>query len=214
MANDNSKKSPGALLEASVPGAPRALHEVVTGALAGVGGSSGVTEQFTQLTQQLQQLQTVGQTQRESILANTQAVNQNTTQLGQAGSSASQTAGTLQSFGLGLGLSPLITGLLSLFGGGGGNSSPTAAPVKFSLPPSVGVNAGVSEAAPTSPFGVDYAAGGQPRPATRASAGPQITVQVQALDSQSFLDHSQDIAMAVRQAMLESSVLNDVVREV
>jgi hypothetical protein len=38
-------------------------------------------------------------------------------------------------------------------------------------------------------------------------------VQVQAMDSQSFLDHSGDIAMAVRQAMLQSSVLNDVVRE-
>jgi hypothetical protein len=33
------------------------------------------------------------------------------------------------------------------------------------------------------------------------------------MDSRSFLDHSGDIAMAVRQAMLESSVLNDVVRE-
>jgi hypothetical protein len=38
-------------------------------------------------------------------------------------------------------------------------------------------------------------------------------VQVQAMDSQSFLDHSSDIAQAVRQAMLQSSVLNDVVRE-
>ena len=45
------------------------------------------------------------------------------------------------------------------------------------------------------------------------SAPAQITVQVQAMDSQSFLDHSADIAMAVRQAMLESSVLNDVIRE-
>jgi hypothetical protein len=41
----------------------------------------------------------------------------------------------------------------------------------------------------------------------------QITVQVQAMDSQSFLDHSNDIALAVRQAMLETSVLNDVIRE-
>jgi hypothetical protein len=34
------------------------------------------------------------------------------------------------------------------------------------------------------------------------------------MDSQSFLDHSQDIALAVRQAMLETTVLNDVIREV
>ena len=39
----------------------------------------------------------------------------------------------------------------------------------------------------------------------------QITVQVQAMDSQSFLDHSDDIAQAVRQAMLNMSSLNDVV---
>jgi hypothetical protein len=32
------------------------------------------------------------------------------------------------------------------------------------------------------------------------------------MDSQSFLDHSTDIAMAVRQAMLESNVLNDVIQ--
>jgi len=46
------------------------------------------------------------------------------------------------------------------------------------------------------------------------SPSSQITVQVQAMDSQSFLDHSGDIALAVRQAMLQSSVLNDVIREV
>ena len=59
--------------------------------------------------------------------------------------------------------------------------------------------------------------GGLPRPvpATSASASTtQITVQVQAMDSQSFLDHSDDIALAVRQAMLQSTVLNDVIREV
>ena len=42
-------------------------------------------------------------------------------------------------------------------------------------------------------------------------AGQQITVQVQAMDSQSFLDHSDDIAQAVRQAMLNMNSINDVV---
>ena len=51
------------------------------------------------------------------------------------------------------------------------------------------------------------------RPVSTA-APSQITVQVQAMDSQSFLDHSSDIALAVRQAMLQSSVLNDVIRGV
>lgn len=42
---------------------------------------------------------------------------------------------------------------------------------------------------------------------------PQITIQVQAMDSRSFLDHSHDIAQAVREAMLNMHALNDVVND-
>jgi hypothetical protein len=44
-------------------------------------------------------------------------------------------------------------------------------------------------------------------------AAAQITIQVQAMDSRSFQDHSAEIAQAVREAMLNSHVLNDVVNE-
>ncbi|MGI8990140.1 MAG: hypothetical protein ACR2I2_11230 [Bryobacteraceae bacterium] len=44
-------------------------------------------------------------------------------------------------------------------------------------------------------------------------AAPQITIQVQAMDSRSFLDHSHDIAQAVREAMLNMHALNDVVND-
>jgi hypothetical protein len=189
------------------------MGQMLAGALpAGAGGATA--DQLAQLAQQLQQLQTVSQAETETILANTLAVAQNTTQLGQSGgaSTASKVGSTLESvLGLGLGLSPLITGLLGLFGGG--SSSQTQAPAAFVLPPSISVSAGVM-AAPTPAFGVDYTAGGQPRASQSPASAPQITVQVQAMDSQSFLDHSNDIALAVRQAMLESSVLNDVIREV
>jgi hypothetical protein len=89
--------------------------------------------------------------------------------------------------------------------------------VKFALPDSVNVNAGVSSAF-NGAFAVDAAQGNLPRavvqpPSSSSVGAPQITVQVQAMDSRSFLDHSNDIALAVRQAMLESNVLNDVVRE-
>jgi len=40
-----------------------------------------------------------------------------------------------------------------------------------------------------------------------------VTVQVQAMDSRSFLDHSAEIARAVREAMLNMHSLNDVVSE-
>jgi hypothetical protein len=46
-----------------------------------------------------------------------------------------------------------------------------------------------------------------------AARPPQITVNVQAMDSKSFLDHSDEIARAVREAMLNMHSLNDVISE-
>lgn len=122
-------------------------------------------------------------------------------------------ASTIESvLGFGLGLSPLISGLVSLFGGGGQSQASPLVP--YVAPPSVNATAGISASA-SGAFGVDTADGGLPRPQPSSStSSTQITVQVQAMDSQSFLDHSNDIAMAVRQAMLESTTLNDVIREV
>ena len=40
---------------------------------------------------------------------------------------------------------------------------------------------------------------------------PQVTVNVNAMDSQSFMDHSADIANAVREAMLNMHPINGVV---
>ena len=121
----------------------------------------------------------------------------------------------------GLGLSSLISGVADLFGGGGSHVPTPPAPYMQPLP--IQLDAGFSGIDGGAAFGTDFAQGGAPRAMTSAgttsaspaSASPtQITIQVQALDSKSFLDRSQDIAMAVRQAMLESTVLNDVIREV
>jgi hypothetical protein len=51
-------------------------------------------------------------------------------------------------------------------------------------------------------------------PPARPSAATQVTVQVQAMDSKSFLDHREEIARAVRQAVLSSHSLNDALRDV
>jgi len=133
-------------------------------------------------------------------------------------------------FESGLGLVPLIGGLMNLFGGGGGSSAPPPL-VKYEMPPSINF-----EAADTGPGIVDsdYDQMGMPRLYTEApdgfsapsngpfipagspgnsTAAPQITVNVQAIDARSFLDRSSDIAEAVRQAMLNLSSLNDVVNE-
>lgn len=116
----------------------------------------------------------------------------------------------LSVFTSGLGLSPLISGLLSLFGGG--SKDPLPPLVKFAFPAAVNMQAGVTSGGA---FGdVSYGQNGLPRMTQAAApAAPQITVQVQAMDSKSFLDHSEDIARAVRDAMLYSHSLNDVVAD-
>lgn len=176
---------------------------------AAVQGSSAMGDPLLQVAQQLQRLYTTNETLIEATKASTQAVKQTGGTSG--GDSVLGTIGkSLQTvFGSGLGLSPLISGIASLFGGGG-ETSELAPVVKFGLPPAVQLQAGIRESSPGASFGVDYGQGGVVRPVTHS---PQITVQVQALDSQSFLDRSHDIALAVRRAMLESSVLSDVIRE-
>ncbi len=152
-------------------------------------------------------------------------------------SSGSSTLGTIGSTALkvftgGLGLVPLITGLSGLFGGG---SSTAPSPlVPYAMPRSVSVEAAN---APGSSFqNSDYSQSGaarsyaSPAAASAESSGqtpqspttsqsssssntPQVVVNVSAMDSQSFLDRSGDIAQAVRQAMLSMNSLNDVVSE-
>jgi hypothetical protein len=174
--------------------------------------SSGVTEQLTSLTTQISSLSSIQQGQISALQDNTQAVAQNTTSKASSGSSIGSTIESAASSFLGGGLSslsPLIGGLLSLFGGGG---QTTAAPVPFALPFPVQSQAGVTASAPGQVVPVSYGESGQPR-AQSTSPASQVTIQVNAMDSQSFLDHSDEIAMAVKQAILNSSSLNDVISD-
>ena len=182
-------------------GDPGTINEVLAGATTGY---VGLSEEIAKLAEQLGRLRAAGQAATES----SQARSRNAVSGGDSSGPVASTV--LNVFGAGLGLSPLISGIASLLGGSGSNPAPDPL-MKFVLPPSIQVNAGVSERGGAA-FAVDHPQGGLPRPAP-VSQPAQITVQVQAMDSKSFLDHSGDIAMAVRQAMLESSVLNDVVRE-
>jgi hypothetical protein len=182
---------------------------------SGVGGlaqssSSDVTEQLTSLTTQITSLTSIQQSQISALQDNTQALAQNTTSKSSSGSSVGSTVEGVASSFLGGGLSslsPLIGGLLSLFGGGG---QTLAVPSPFTLPSPVQSNAGLTVSAPGQVVPVSYGDTGQPR-AQSAGASQQVTVQVNAMDSQSFLDHSDDIANAVKQAILNSNSLNDVI---
>ena len=109
----------------------------------------------------------------------------------------------------GLGIIPLVTGLIGLFSDGDSTPAPLT---KYAMPSKIGFE-GADTGTGTSDM--DYDQMGTPRPynAAPAASSPasQITVNVQAMDSRSFLDHSSDIAQAVRDAMLNLSSINDVV---
>lgn len=108
----------------------------------------------------------------------------------------------------GLGLSPLLGSVIGLFRGGGNNDQEPELP-PFSLPPSISIDRangplpGLEPLAPAAGGGVRALRGGE----------PQVVVNVQAMDSESFMDRSQDIARAVRDAMLHMHPVNDVIDE-
>jgi hypothetical protein len=125
------------------------------------------------------------------------------------------TVGTvLKTLGMATGIGPLATGLMALFGRGSSTPEPIPATL-LEPPPSLSVEAGLT--ADRQFTNISYGADAIPRAAVKPSASPAsmppIQINVQAMDSRSFLDHSDDIARAVQQAMLHSHVLNDVVSE-
>jgi hypothetical protein len=102
---------------------------------------------------------------------------------------------------------------LHLFGGGQPEAPQPL--VKFSLPPSRQFD---TASTPAGLFRADYGQNALPRAVERQemrppSSGMQVNVTVQAIDSRSFMDHSQEIARAVRDAMLNMHSLNDVVTD-
>jgi len=108
-------------------------------------------------------------------------------------------------------LSPIISGLMSLFGSGDSNAPPPL--TAFTMPPALNVNATGGQTTGGQLAGSDYGSNGMPRADTLSQTTPNVTVQVNAIDSRSFLDHSTDIASAVRQAILSSHSINDVLSE-
>ena len=130
-------------------------------------------------------------------------------------------------FASGLGIASLVTGLMGIFGGG-----PSAPPVltKYRMPQSLdfigALNGSAISEANFNQIGTPRLTGtGADSTITAPTAGsngigsgapaanPQISVTIHAMDAQSFMDRSSDIAQAVRQAMLNLSSINDVVNE-
>lgn len=206
---------------------------VRSGAEPQSGTISGILNDFVQ---QVQKLTNATEISGETISANTAAVVQSTTS---TGSTASDVFNLLEHtgtslFGGLLNAFPLASTIASLFSGA--PSAPTPL-VKYQPPPSQSFNLAISNGqtgdavddqsgAPRLSSITELALGsvlgspppkapvlGPPTGESRGGFAPQITVQVQALDSRSFIDRSHDIAAAVRDAMLNMQSINDVVRD-
>jgi hypothetical protein len=173
-----------------------------------------VGENIATIASQLEQLRALTQQQAESVAENTQAVAQNTAS--KTGGGAASAAGSIAktaatTLGGALSVVPLVSALVGLFK----KDKPEPPPLQtYALPPSVQFQGAVSDGS----LGIaaaDYGQDGLPRgvaPNAQYSA-PSVTVQVQAMDSRSFMDHSDEIAQAVREALLNAHSLSDVVSE-
>lgn len=140
---------------------------------------------------------------------------------GFSGGLQSLLSGALRGTGGG-GLGGLLTGGFGLAGLGlkiaglfGKKKPEPAVFTPFELPPSLAL-----EAANTGDIlggfpRFDSGQGGEPRRFRREAtvSQPQVVVNVNAMDSQSFMDRSSDIARAVREAMLHMHPINDMIGE-
>jgi hypothetical protein len=126
--------------------------------------------------------------------------------------------------GVSLAISPIISGIIGLFGGHN-NAPPALTP--FVLPSSVRLDAAIGPKDQF--FPASHGANGLPKlngvaaitrsnaTTTQQTTAQQVTAQqinvAPPLDSRFFLDHSDQIALAVKDAMLHSSSLNDVITD-
>jgi hypothetical protein len=108
-------------------------------------------------------------------------------------------------------LNPIVGGLLSLFGGGDSTPAP-AVLMPYERAEKQQYKAGFGESGGDLVVPVDYGQNGLTRP-NAGSGGQSIVVQVQAMDSKSFLDHTPEIAQAVKRALLESDGLPSAMNE-
>jgi hypothetical protein len=131
--------------------------------------------------------------------------------LGLQAGTGGPTSSVLKTIGMVTGVGPIVTGLLKLFGGDV-QAQPVASPEPFLMPSPVSIEAGLGADRAFVP--VNYSQYGNARALTPQASAAQIQVNVQAMDSRSFLDHRDEIARAVREAMLNSHSLNDVIAEI
>lgn len=168
----------------------------------------GAADNVDRLKNQMELLTNVAAQQLASIRDNTNALVQNT--LSGSSNKAADTARTVgQSLGIGMFLSPIITGIAKLFGGGRKDEPPPL--VQYTQPPSISFEGGMNSTLGLA-GSATYDQNGAPR-VVQPVSNQNVTIQIQALDSRSILDRSDDIARAVREAMLNSHSINGTISE-
>ena len=201
---------------AALPGSVQTPPAAPSGeATAGAGDAVGeLSRELASLRRQLSVAEETARKQSDIFERNTRAILDSSTR-STAGTVAREAVSTVRNAG-GLGVlgSPII-GLLS--GLLGRRNETAASPLTpFSLPSSVSEDLGVPSTSQSGLAPVSYNAEGVPRapqPSAAAAPGANVIIQVQTMDSRSFLDNSDQIARAVREAMLHSHALNDVIGE-
>lgn len=179
------------------PSSSVALETAVSGA--------GLSPALAEAANEIAKLREVYQKQADLITANTQALNQAGSGSSLGGKVASTASHALGSLNV---LSPIVSGLLSLFG----NHAAAPAPLPVYAPPApVAIDAVLRAGTPSA--AVTAAAPTPAAPAQQPAYAPQIIVNVSAMDSRSFMDRSGDIASAVREAMLNNHPINGVISD-
>jgi hypothetical protein len=178
---------------AAAPSAPNSGSAALASALS--DATSAVNQLAQNTLAQIQELQNLNQSMGSlpSLLGELAG--------GTGGSGGGLLGGILEG-----GLVSLGTAIAGLFTGG--PSTPAPLPV-YKPPPSLSVDVANS---PGLPAAVQDQNGGVNAAPARGQ-GTQVTVNISAMDSQSFLDRSSDIARAVREAMLHMDPVNDLINE-
>jgi hypothetical protein len=201
--------------------------------MPGAPGSLG--DGMGKVAEQIGLFRTIAQHQAQTLAENTQALLRSTAlqTTGGAAYTAGSIAGTAaRALSGGLGLSSLASSIVRLFRGD--RQETGAALATYSAPDPIHFEGAAPATAGMPILPIDYGQDGLPRrdwtTAYRATGGtgdrppgaarpgapvhaPAVTVQVQAMDSRSFLDHSSEIARAVREALLNADALGGAISE-
>jgi hypothetical protein len=177
--------------------------------------ASGYTDNVADISGQLAQLRALVTQQVSATTDNTQAVTQSTRSHSTVSASstvASVAKSVVKTVASSLALAPLVSSIIGLFKG---SKAEPPELEEYAWPAAIRLEGGIARGSGQGIVGVDYWQNGMPRAITSSTAYhvPSVTVQVQTMDSRSFLDNSDRIARAVREALLSAHSLGDVISE-